>query len=718
MYRSVSTGRGQGLFLILAAILVILIDQRISSADDNNTQPVKVIGESRFFKSLTPAEKKWVADHPVLRVAGPKAFPPFHYFEATGGAKGMAADYIQFIADQIGFKIETPARLPWPHVLEKAKIHEIDIVSCIAKTADRENYLTFTDPFLSFPLVIISRNDAPFIGGLDDLHGKRIACIRKVMTYDWLMNDHTGIIPHFVDSPLEALESVSLGLADAHIGNLAASSYLIDKNGLFNLKIAAPTTYGNYQLYMAVRNDWPVLTAILNKVFAALDPEEHAGIRNKWLSVRYEHGIRILDVIKWVGLIIAFILPVFIVIIVWNKRLTREIDIRKKLEEALRRINALKEKLITTDNINNRLDLISDSVVEIFHADFARIWILQKADQCHDQCIHKTSLDESHACRHTNQCLHLISSSGRYTRTDGSHQKVPVAYHKLDTIATMETSKFVTNNVTTDPHIHNHQWAMELGLTSFAGYRLLSREGTPVGVLTVFSRHIISEDEDSLLEGIANTTAQIIQVDRAESALDQERDHMTRMIQSSPILIFGIDPSGLTTFVNPACKQVTGYAPRELIGQNWWHMLYDDQQGNPVENIVDSFLNGDVKEYEMVLIHKDGQPRTVVWDSVNRYDENNNLVEIVGFGNDITIRKQEEREREKLINELQDALARIKTLSGLLPICSSCKKIRDDTGYWNQIEAYISIHSDAEFTHGICPECAKKLYPDLDLYPH
>lgn len=71
------------------------------------------------------------------------------------------------------------------------------------------------------------------------------------------------------------------------------------------------------------------------------------------------------------------------------------------------------------------------------------------------------------------------------------------------------------------------------------------------------------------------------------------------------------------------------------------------------------------------------------------------------------------KEKEKLISELQEALAKVKTLSGLLPICSSCKKIRDDKGYWNQIETYIRQRSEAEFTHGICPKCAKMLYPGL-----
>ncbi len=77
------------------------------------------------------------------------------------------------------------------------------------------------------------------------------------------------------------------------------------------------------------------------------------------------------------------------------------------------------------------------------------------------------------------------------------------------------------------------------------------------------------------------------------------------------------------------------------------------------------------------------------------------------------MRKQAEEERERLITELQKALSEVKKLSGLLPICASCKNIRDDKGYWNQIESYIRDHSEAEFSHGLCPDCAKKLYPEL-----
>jgi len=82
----------------------------------------------------------------------------------------------------------------------------------------------------------------------------------------------------------------------------------------------------------------------------------------------------------------------------------------------------------------------------------------------------------------------------------------------------------------------------------------------------------------------------------------------------------------------------------------------------------------------------------------------------------IAIARFEDMMKLRRLNaELQDALKKVQTLSGLLPICASCKKIRDDQGYWQQVEVYIRDHSDVEFSHGLCPDCVKSLYADLDL---
>jgi len=93
-----------------------------------------------------------------------------------------------------------------------------------------------------------------------------------------------------------------------------------------------------------------------------------------------------------------------------------------------------------------------------------------------------------------------------------------------------------------------------------------------------------------------------------------------------------------------------------------------------------------------------------------------NQTYIIGIFRDIRDRKKMDEEKENLIRELESALKEVKSLSGLLPICSSCKKIRDDKGYWNRLEEYIQKHSSAQFSHGICPDCCDRLYGKEEWY--
>ena len=115
---------------------------------------------------------------------------------------------------------------------------------------------------------------------------------------------------------------------------------------------------------------------------------------------------------------------------------------------------------------------------------------------------------------------------------------------------------------------------------------------------------------------------------------------------------------------------------------------------------------------ESVKKENDGSKRHFVVTATPYLDNDNNLIGIIETFQDITQRQQLEDEREELIQNLQSEQEKVRTLSGFLPICASCKKIRDDKGYWNQIESYIKDHSEAEFSHSICPECAEKLYGD------
>jgi hypothetical protein len=125
--------------------------------------------------------------------------------------------------------------------------------------------------------------------------------------------------------------------------------------------------------------------------------------------------------------------------------------------------------------------------------------------------------------------------------------------------------------------------------------------------------------------------------------------------------------------------------------------------------ILEQLVRGEVvKNFETIFLKKDGGQVNVA-TSVSPIK--NSFGKVIGasmIARNIDEMKEAQAEREKLINDLQEALAHVRTLRGLLPICSCCKKIRDDQGYWTSVEVYVMAHSQAEFTHGICPDCERQ----------
>ena len=205
---------------------------------------------------------------------------------------------------------------------------------------------------------------------------------------------------------------------------------------------------------------------------------------------------------------------------------------------------------------------------------------------------------------------------------------------------------------------------------------------------------------------------------QTEEALRESQSRYHSLAQTASDAIISINSSGNIVFWNNAAETIFGYTPEEVIGGHLAFIMPDRFRKLHQEGLRRLISGGDShiigKTVEVVGLRKDGHEIPIEISMAAMQTKEGML--ITGILRDVTERKKTEEEREKMVVQLQNSLAKIKTLGELLPICSYCKKIRDDKGYWSQIESYIHKHSGAEFSHGICPECAKKYYPDMDLY--
>jgi PAS domain S-box-containing protein len=203
---------------------------------------------------------------------------------------------------------------------------------------------------------------------------------------------------------------------------------------------------------------------------------------------------------------------------------------------------------------------------------------------------------------------------------------------------------------------------------------------------------------------------------QTEGNLREIEEKYRTILESIAEAYFEVDMQGNFTFFNDSLPVILGYSKEELRGMNNRDFMPPETAKEMYKLFNEIYRTGrPIRKYGYEVVRKDGtQGFHELFASLLR-DGSGKPIGFRGIAHDITERKLAENEREKLINELKDALAEVKRLSGLLPICSHCKKIRDDKGYWNMIESYLHDHSNAEFSHCICPECAKKYYPDYNL---
>ncbi len=205
-----------------------------------------------------------------------------------------------------------------------------------------------------------------------------------------------------------------------------------------------------------------------------------------------------------------------------------------------------------------------------------------------------------------------------------------------------------------------------------------------------------------------------IEIDVRRKAEEASRQ-LAAIVEGSDDAIISETLDGVVTSWNKAAEILYGYTAADAIGQQSKSLHIPPDHLDEIPDLLERIGRGErIFHHEATYRSKDGHDIGVSLTISPIRDNAGTIIGVSTIARDISERERVRKEREKLIAELQEALVKVKALKGLLPICAWCKKIRNDQGYWQQIEAYIRDHSEADFSHGICPECAHKVRGETD----
>ena len=167
---------------------------------------------------LTPSEKNWLVEHgKQIRLGIDADWPPFEFRDATGSYVGLGADYVSAINARLDINMAPVSGLTWSEVMDRARSGEIDVIPCLVDTPERSRFLSFTEPYIDLPMVILTRDDVPFVHGVEDVADGRVVVIEGYVAQELLARDFPGRTFPSVPSTEAALLAVSEGRADAFV---------------------------------------------------------------------------------------------------------------------------------------------------------------------------------------------------------------------------------------------------------------------------------------------------------------------------------------------------------------------------------------------------------------------------------------------------------------------------------------------------------------------
>ena len=234
--------------------------------------------------NLSPEEKAFIDTHPKIRVANELDWPPIDFLQ-NGEPAGLAIDYVRLLAEIIGLDLEFINGYTWSQLLDKGRTKEVDLFPGLWKSPDREEFLTFSHPYIQLINVLVTPKDTPPVHSLADMKDRKIALPAGYTLTDMVMTQYPELDYVMVKNPAEGIKLVSLGRADGFVGSLGIVNYIIKQQFINNVHVAAEIELDQgLPLYMAVRKDWEILATILDKAMKQVDPLQYDAIVQKWIG--------------------------------------------------------------------------------------------------------------------------------------------------------------------------------------------------------------------------------------------------------------------------------------------------------------------------------------------------------------------------------------------------------------------------------------------------
>ena len=320
-----------------APIAVFLILAFLIASSGTVQAQLAPAGETQGTASipLTADEREWLARHREIRLAVDPARPPYQYMDNLDVFSGIASDYVRRVNEALGTHMQPMPDLSREEAIEKFLGGDLDVIPCIVVMEKWGQRLLYTIPYLTSSIVIVTREDAPFISNVRALAPERVAVLMGYAAQEYLEADYPESNWVLVKTTEEGLEKVSKGKLEALVGDLATITYATQKLGLKNLKVAATTPY-KLQMAFGVRQEWPELVILLNRVLREIPEAEKNAILNRWVNVRFERTTDWRLVGGIVGSVLVIVAAILTVIVISNRKLAREALLRRAAEERTR----------------------------------------------------------------------------------------------------------------------------------------------------------------------------------------------------------------------------------------------------------------------------------------------------------------------------------------------------------------------------------------------